>query len=182
MDVDEALVIKYQTTVNDSAKKNNSSGIQFTNDVSLYYGPDGGQTKIEGEDTVSLKKGRVVYKSGSKSIGYNGEKYINWVIDVNTCQIDLGTALLSDSIGADMKLDYANGIEVYNLLIDTDANDGDITRGTLVDSSNYDIDYKVGDPANDDVTEFDITFDENITQAYRMVYRTIITDSSQSSF
>lgn len=110
-----------------------------------------------------LKFGKIIYKSGAADIGYNAEKYVNWVLDVNLGELNTNLTQVTDTVGSDLLMPAEGDIVITPLTINE--------NGAIDDSadpldSGYDI----------DITGSIITvdFDSPITQAYRITYRTKI--------
>ncbi|MCX7842872.1 MAG: SpaA isopeptide-forming pilin-related protein [Clostridia bacterium] len=179
-DITQEYLVEYETSVNESEKKNNSVSMSFTNNAKLYQGPEGSVKMNSTQSAISLAKGQAIRKSGTAIIGYNDEKYINWTLDVNLSEIDLGTSLITDVISptGKHKLDIAEGVKVYPLTIDHTKTSNNITEGALLTEGT---DYSLS-MGSDPVNEFTIAFPSNIQQAYRLKYRTIITDKNTQTF
>lgn len=198
-DVSEALLIEYKTNVNSDTKKNNSDILSFSNDVTLSYGPDGSVVEKKDSSTKYLKKGRVVYKTGTSSISYNEDKYILWTLDINTSQINVGLDEISDVLGSGQKLDLGynggnvfiiNELDIDKGPVDSGTDDSavetdiysNITLGSEVSIANYTVVDGSNNPLAGIVTDFKIKFDSNIDKSYRIQYRTIVTDYDISDF
>lgn len=179
--ITKEYLVEYSTDIPDALKYNNTGSLSFSNQAKLYQGAPGNEVATPATKNITINKGSVITKTGQNHIGYNDDKYIDWKVDVNLAQIDLGTKIVEDQMGAGLKLDYTQGIEIQSLNIDK--SNGNITTGALLtEGIDYTINYKVADPASDPVTSFDITFTNNITTPYRIQYRTTITNHNLSSF
>lgn len=171
-------IIEYDTTINEDEMNNNSTSVSFTNSAKLYQGPDGNVVTNTASKAAAVPKGRTIYKTGSASIGYNNEKYITWTADINFSEVNLATRIFTDVIGSNHKLDAGFSIEVYPIVIDHSKTSNNITVSPKLVK---DVDYTIGYGA-DPEKEFNIDFLANITQPYRVVYRTTITNKDIQSF
>jgi LPXTG-motif cell wall-anchored protein len=103
-------------------------------------------------------------KRAFPNASYN-TKFINWEVDFNKKLDTITNAVIEDPIQVNQALE-AGTIEVYYLSMSLD---GTPTLGSLVDSS----DYTIGTISGND---FNITFNDPINDAYRLKFRTNITD------
>lgn len=176
--INQEYLVEYDTSVNSDTKKNNNSSIAFTNNAKLSH-EFKGDTKVNtANKTVTLAKGAAIKKSGVASIGYNNEKYITWTVDLNLSEIDLNTAIFSDVIGPNHKLDK-DSIKIYPLSIDNSKTNNNITLGSELNNG---ADYNVNLDSTDSDHKFSVDFGSNIKTPYRIVYKTVITDKNTQDF
>ncbi|MBM7615752.1 collagen binding domain-containing protein [Alkaliphilus hydrothermalis] len=178
-DINQEYVVEYVTDINVEEKKNNNGSLAFTNNAKLYQGLIGDIKTNTTSDTVNITKGRILQKSGSATISYNDDKTITWTTDVNLAEVDLGTVAFTDSIIGEHKLDEAFGIQVYPITIDHTQASNNLTIGAQLSEGT---DYHLTTVGSDPIKEFSLDFGGNITQPYRIVYRTIITEKTTQTF
>lgn len=117
----------------------------------------------------------VIYLKPDKgsNIGKRGEaissSQIRWTIDLNTTKEKLENAVITDPIGAGMKLDTVS-VQVYGLNVNVD---GTTTLGDRITS---------GYTLSADESQFKLSFDNTIYSAYRIVYVTDMTDNARTVF
>lgn len=155
-DINDAYQIEYDTVITDMAKT------KFTNNASF--------SGIETSTTVNVKRGKRIVKSGKENIGYN-EKYIIWTIDVNTAEEKIDNAIVEDIFGPGLSL-VEDSVKVYKLKLD-DNGRATLDGEALANIGAEDITKENGN------TKFKVKLG-NITGAYRIVYRTNITDNDKN--
>ncbi|MBB4823279.1 putative surface anchored protein [Sporosarcina luteola] len=126
-------------------------------------------TPIEGGETVTLPilfehSGSTIDKRGIANKSYNADS-IEWTVDFNKGLDTVGNAVLQDFIQDGMELEEGS-VEVYKLITRLD---GTVEKGEIADFSIK--------------QEPDFSIDlGTITSAYRLIYKTRITDSDQTKF
>lgn len=153
--ISDAHQIEYDTEITNMAKT------KFTNKASF--------SGREISAAVNVKRGSKIKKSGNSIIGY-GEKYITWTIDVNTAEEEINNAIVEDTIGPGLSL-LKDSIKVYNLKFD---NNGNASVNGELESDKYTV---TPDPS--DANKFSVGLGA-INSAYRIVYRTDITDNDKN--
>lgn len=155
--IDEAYVIRYKTKITDF---NQST---FANNATLTA--DGTQYPTV-EDSLTIKKGSLLQKS---ALSYDHmTKEVTWKVLANYREADLGELEIKDSISAGHQL-IPDSIIVKKVTINSS---GNATVGEVVTS------YTVKENDNG----FSILFDENeSSQAYEIIYKTKVTDSTIQS-
>ncbi|TPE68040.1 SpaA isopeptide-forming pilin-related protein [Halalkalibacterium halodurans] len=111
----------------------------------------------------------MIDKQGIVDRGYNATE-ITWTVDFNKQMREIDNAVLRDPIQLGQAL-QAGSIEVYELNVQLN---GSVVQGDLVDPSNYSIGQIDGD-------DFQINFGD-IDSAYRVVFKTDITDGDATSY
>ncbi|GGE82877.1 SpaA isopeptide-forming pilin-related protein [Priestia taiwanensis] len=112
-----------------------------------------------------------ISKKGEPNKRYNATE-ITWTVDLNKQLKKIDQAVLRDPIEAGQAL-QANSIKVYELNVDID---GTVSEGNLIDPSEYEIGKINGQ-------DFQLNFKSpTIRDAYRVVYKTDITDGEQKTF
>ncbi|WMJ22981.1 collagen binding domain-containing protein [Paludicola sp. MB14-C6] len=177
-DINKEYLIEYDTAVNESEKNNNATSISFTNNAKLLYGTNEDIKIATATKPITVSKGKTIVKTGTAKIGYNDEKYIEWTVDLNLSEINLGTPIYTDVIGLDHKFDTSYGIKVYPLTVNHSKTNGNITQGAELVGGECTKTFVGSDP----VSEFNINFGSNIDKPYRIVYRTIITKKATQNF
>lgn len=120
-------------------------------------------------NSTDVKIGKLIYKTGQPSIGYNDAKYIDWQFYVNLAHIDTGTKKVTDTLGPGMSFPDIEAIKVYEVTLDANGTPslaGEITTFTK----------------SIDDQKLTVTFNDNIAQPYAIVYRALITNTDQTSF
>ncbi|WP_411167570.1 collagen binding domain-containing protein [Clostridium sp. MB05] len=156
--ISDSYQIEYDTNITDKTKTSFSNNASFSGQNVSY--------------TVNIRRGSLISKSGKETIGYN-EKYIIWTIDVNTGEESIDQAIVEDTIKPGLSFDK-NSPKVYKLKLDSNGNatiDGDALPGYIAE----DIKNENGN------TSFKVNLG-NINSAYRLVYRTDITNNDEVSF
>ena len=176
--ITDEYLVEYDTGITSEAKLNNSSSISFKNNAIIYQGPDESVVTNTATKTVLVPKGPNLKKSFVASIGYDDAKFITWTVDVNLSEINLKTHLFSDAIGDWQKLDTGYPIKVYPLSIDNTKTSNNVSQlAALIKDTQYTVNL-----GENPIRDFSIDFGSDITSAYRIVYRTIITDKQTHNF
>ncbi|PRR79050.1 Collagen binding domain protein [Clostridium liquoris] len=153
--ISDAYQIEYDTEITNMTKT------KFTNKANFL----GTETSA----AVDIKRGSKIKKSGVPVIDYN-EKYITWTIDVNTAEEEINNAIVEDTIGPGLSL-VKDSIKVYKLNFN---DNGDAIPNGEVESSKYTV-----TPDQNDSNKFSVGLG-TINSAYRIVYRTDITDNDKN--
>ncbi|MCT4542156.1 MAG: SpaA isopeptide-forming pilin-related protein [Vallitalea sp.] len=206
-DINKEYSITYRTNILNSARLTDSKdSISFTNSATLYH-ELGSAIPKNGQPTVTVNLGKVVYKYGYGDIDYNDKKYINWELYVNMGEASLGVdKMIIDQLDDHQILDTAQGFQVEQLTLNhTNTFDTSVTKPSviknalsqLIDSTtliNESLDYTIlykkddkevnikSDPTLDAVDKFELTFNNEVKSAYKISYRTIIVDKNQKTF
>lgn len=158
-----AYKIEYTTSIEDYSKTS------FANSANLYDTTDSEGTELNSSAAnykVFITRGPFVQKSGEGHNDYN-DKYIIWTVDVNKKQDLITNPVLTDTIGAGQELDQ-NSIVITELSIGDDGT-GTPVGGALPDSW---VTIK-------DLQGFTVKFSNPTDKAYRITYRTNITNVNQ---
>lgn len=161
-ETNKAYKIEYTTTIGSEPEDQTGDTVRFTNSVTLS---DEGTDLANETKTVTYKRGVPITKKGNAHIGYDG-KYIDWTIDVNTAERSVTGATVTDTIYAGHEL-VADSIHIYPLTFD---DQGNATKGEEIKSPSPEVNGKT----------ITIHFGD-ITGAYRITYRTAITDVNKNS-
>ena len=180
MVVGKAYEIRYKTDISGDpavSNPNQAEKVQntFSNSARLSYTENGASTTGSAVSAnVSINRGVPLYKNGTVIINYS-DKYIDWYVDVNTGMKAIGSAVVSDTIGSYQSL-VPGSVKVYNLSINTGSTNGTKTQQDEItpQAINY-------IPNSTTPTAFNVELG-NISSAYRIRYRTNITDVNQSQF
>lgn len=151
--------------------------VDFSNTASLFQTQNGLESQKDASHSMTVKIGKGIYKTGSASVGYNGEKYIDWKVYVNLSNVDLGTNQVTDTLDTRQTLPLAeNQISLYPITVDAS---GNLVEGG-VELTNYTLTFDGTDPTH----QFNIVFPSNITTPFVIKYRTTIDveDYDKSSF
>lgn len=149
----------------------------FSNTASLFQTQNGLESQKNASHSMTVKFGKGIYKTGSASVGYNGEKYIDWKVYVNLSNVDLGTNQVSDNLDTRQTLPLTEDqISLYPITVD--ANGNLVESGTEL--TNYTLTFDDTDPTH----QFNIVFPSNITTPFVIKYRSTIDveDFDKSSF
>ncbi len=159
---DKAYKIEYITNIADKDES------YFENNVRLY---EDGDEKDSAQKEVTVSRGVLLEKDGNSFVSYDN-KYIDWIIDVNTIEKSIDNAVVTDMVCEGLGL-LADTVEVYELVFD---DNGDVTDEVLMNPQ----------PSVDVAPEGDqtkITVDlQQIEEAYRIKYRTTIEDINRTEF
>ena len=118
------------------------------------------------------KAGSSIDKSGVPNRGetanqtYNADS-ITWEVDFNKDLQTIGSAVLSDPLGENLELEN-DSIELYFLRVQLD---GSVIQEAAVADNDYEIVTSADDP---EVEGFEIRFNSEISDAYRLVFSTDI--------
>lgn len=165
--INSAYKVEYTTNILDSAKTS------FTNEAN-FYDVSGTEeillNKTPVKTTVSILRGPILTKTGEVTIDYN-QKYIDWTVDINRKEEIINNPVLTDNIGAG--LGPAENIKIHQLIVNPDGT----TKTTGEDL--YDNPYKAV-ALSDGTNGMSISFGTAISSAYRITYRTKITDINKT--
>jgi LPXTG-motif cell wall-anchored protein len=116
------------------------------------------------------KDGPAIDKKGLTNKVYNATE-ITWTVDFNKAYNKINQAVLQDPIEEGQSL-QANSIKLYKLHVNFD---GTVSQGEEINSSEYKISKISG-------KDFQLQFNSPINSAYRVVYKTDITNEDQKQF
>ncbi|MEG2893717.1 MAG: collagen binding domain-containing protein, partial [Clostridium sp.] len=146
--ISSAYRIVYNTNITDKSKSSYDNLATF-----------------QGEDAkaqVNIGRGKLIKKNGIPNISYDS-KYIDWLIDINTTESEIPSAVVSDEIGKGLSLDNTS-IKVYKTELDSK---GNIVKETLLSESEYKLEI------NEKGFKVDLG---SINTPYRIKYKTNIED------
>ena len=109
----------------------------------------------------------------SKAAEYTpGNRYIDWTVNINTNRIPLVSGHITDDLQAGLALDTAS-VRLYRLNV---SSNGNLTLGDEITLAAGDFTY------NPDTRRFDFYIPAPIEGAYRLMFRTLVTDRTLSPF
>lgn len=165
--ITSAYKVEYTTNIMDSGKTS------FTNSANLYDVSTSEEILLNttpAKATVNIVRGPILTKAGQETIDYN-QKYIDWTVDINKKEEIIRNPVLTDHIGAG--LGTAENIKIYQLIVNPDGS----TKTTGDDL--YENPY-IATPHTGSNNGFTINFGTEIDRAYRITYRTKITDINKT--
>ena len=160
--IHEAYKITYTADIADETKTS------FKNDVSLYLASVLRQTQSA---TVSISRGKLVEKKESTSVIDYSDKHIDWYIDFNTAQKDITAASITDTLAPGHSLSPSS-IKVFNLNVSAG---GSLTEGAEAAGGIVITADTAATPQS-----FTVNFGNVSGSAYRIKYRTDITDVNKN--
>lgn len=168
-DVDKRYKLVYRTKIPDDAWEDCEGDTQtFTNVARLKPGETSDEiTKSAKKDVTvpELKKFGVISENNVE------QPEVTWYIDINLQMQELPAAVIQDTLDMGLSLDE-NSIELYE--IGGLNSDGSVQLGNKVDKSSWSYTY------NTLTHYFEIKLPPNTDKAYRLVYKTRVTDMSKS--
>ena len=109
----------------------------------------------------------------SKAAEYTpGNRYIDWVVTINTNRIPLVSGHITDELQAGLALDTAS-VRLFRLNV---SSNGNLTQGDEIPLAAGDFTY------NPDTRLFDFYIPAPVEGAYRLMFRTLVTDRTLSPF
>ena len=125
-----------------------------------------GGVSTSGNQTV---QNTVISKTGEYTAG---NKYIDWTVIINTNTIPLSDAVITDTFQEGLALD-TNTLQLYHMNIEPD---GSLTEGDEISLGSENVEYDIS------TRTLTFTIPAPVSGAYRLTFRTNVTDKSKSPF
>ena len=189
---EDVYTIEYSTTV-DPDVVTDSDGLVYDNtcDITATGFTSGDEFAIS--RTIAADRGTV----SEDLLKYNGQKTVSgpvdqemaWEIDVNYLSKNMQNLVVTDFIEGNHKL-IEGSVEIYPITLDSDGNITtpdpmidylDIANGIEVTQAS-DVDEADWQTAGVKESKFSVTFNDPISQPYRITYKTEFEDLTQSSY
>lgn len=182
-DIDVLHTLTVETEVTQGAidglmsQKNPVNPLRFENQARLTHMVKGEATAVVSPTaTADLLFGKPLHKEATSSIGYNGEKYLDWTVYMNLGEQNMTETLLTETLGAGQELPSgfsSADVSIYPVEVKAA---GNLALGTALEASKYTV---------SDITEhgFKVTLsDAPGTQAYAVRFRAHITDLDRGTY
>lgn len=164
--INESYTITVVTKLTDLSIFETNGNKILTNSASLTHDLIGGEVTTSGSRTI---QNTVISKTGDYT---SGDQYIDWTININTNNIALSSAVITDVLQEGLELDSIS-VQLHHLITNPD---GSTTVGTEIalDSENVQYDFAT--------RTFTFTIPSPVSGAYALTFRTIVVDKTQSPF
>lgn len=174
-DISASKTVQYATTVNLDQFKNSNQSLLYSNTAKLRF------ANGTGSEITSTATQTVTNSIVEKGYKYkSGTLYIDWQVLINRNQVQIGkgedtTVTIADSIPQGLSLDTSS-VALYPVTVTN--NGKTFSNGAAISLTKDNINYNVTTGA------FVFTFSKNLdlSKAYRLEFRTFVTDKSKGPF
>ena len=164
--IDQSYTITVVTKLTDLSIFETNGDKILTNSASLTHDLIGGEVTTSGNRTI---QNTVISKTGDYS---SGDQYIDWTIKINTNNIALSSAVITDVLQEGLELDSIS-VQLHHLITNPD---GSTTIGSEVALESENVQYDFA------TRTFTFTIPSPVSGAYALTFRTIVVDKTQSPF
>jgi uncharacterized surface anchored protein len=164
--ISEQHIITFKTRIYDLSIFATNGDKTLQNSASLVHSLLPGGVTSTGSRTVH---NTVISKTGAYTAG---NKFIDWTIIINTNTVPLSDAVITDTFQEGLALD-TNTLELIHMDVNTD---GTLTPGSAIELAAGNVHY--------DISSRTLTFTipAPVSGAYRLTFRTNVTDIAKSPF
>jgi uncharacterized surface anchored protein len=170
-----AGTVKYETSVDISQFQDNNKALSYENTANLHF--DNGTESGESSTDTQIIAHSVIEKGYEYT---SGNLYIDWKVLINRNQVPIGNGTdkvikVTDTLQEGLSLDTGS-VAFYP--VTTSDNGQSFTNGAPVSLTRDNVGY------NETTREFVFTFpkDTDLSKAYRLEFRTFVTDKTKSPF
>ncbi|TQI68490.1 collagen binding domain-containing protein [Clostridium sp. KNHs216] len=168
-----AGTVKYETSVDISQFQDNNKALSYENTANLHF--DNGTESGESSTDTQTIAHSVIEKGYEYT---SGNLYIDWKVLINRNQVPVGqdkVIKVTDTLQEGLSLDTGS-VAFYP--VTTSDNGQSFTNGAPVSLTRDNVGY------NETTREFVFTFpkDTDLSKAYRLEFRTFVTDKTKSPF
>lgn len=161
-EINSAYRITYRTSLEDEVIKGS-----YTNEAELTGGSPVTSYFKKGATVIPSHGEEYIRKKGTQGTGADGD-IATWEVGINYSQSHITTgSVLTDTLSANQIL-LQDSFELYETVIPSD-NTGTVTKGTKIDLEDS-VEYTLNITGN----SFTLTFNEAVSKAYILVYKSFI--------
>lgn len=164
--IDETYTITFQTHITDLSIFQTNGDKTIRNTASLEHGLVPGGVTNEGTQTI---RNTVISKTGSYT---SGKKYIDWTVNINTNEIPLIDAAITDQLQEGLALDTGS-VKLFHQSIDAG---GNLILGEEIGLTGDNIQYDLA------TRMFTFHLPTPASGGYQLTFRTNVTDKTKSPF
>lgn len=164
--ITDTYTITYETYLDETFFEENQGGNSITASNQANLVNDEYPTGVSVGQNIKISSS-IISKSGNYLKDSN---LIDWTVLINKNLIKVPAPTLTDELPSDLILD-TDSIQIYHVLVNKDT--GELTKGELLEKENYSYTYQNN--------IFELSFKDNIEEAYQLTFTTDIEDTGKTS-